>query len=167
MLRKEHKKVYLLICLHFNIWNCFESIDFNCILLLLFVVVIVLSSIAVLTQNGQIFGFATIAFSEGYIIQETDRHRLPQNRKVKLSHYRPGQALWAPGGWGSRISTKLAHEAGKVLALRTGCLYPQEGFLVLISVRSWVDPRTTVRPEGLSMKNLITPTGSNPRPFGL
>ena len=51
----------------------------------------------------------------------------------------------------------------RLLASRTGRLYPQEMSLVLIFTRDCVDPRATVRSEGnISLKNPVTPPGIDP-----
>jgi len=56
----------------------------------------------------------------------------------------------------------------RLSALHPGHLYPHEIFRVLIPPRSWVDPRATVRTEGLSQfKRRVTLSGINPATFRL
>ena len=85
------------------------------------------------------------------------------------SHFRPGQALSIPGGWGSQITRHSANEGGKVVSLTHRPPFtPQEAFLALISVRGWVDPRAIVWPEGLCQwKNPMTPSGIESANFRL
>ena len=86
-------------------------------------------------------------------------------KKVKQSHYRPGQALGVAGGWGYQIPRYSAHEGG------SGCqpyapatFTPHKVFLVLISVRGWVEPRVIVPPEGLCQwKNSSDTIGNRSR----
>jgi hypothetical protein len=92
-------------------------------------------------------------------------HNLPilDKVKVKQSHYRPWQALRVPEGWGS---DNRHMKVARFSVLRTGRLYPQKIFLVLISVRGWVDSMATVRPEGLCQWKIpVIPSRFDPATF--
>jgi hypothetical protein len=58
--------------------------------------------------------------------------------------------------------------AARLSALRAGSTLPPGRFMVAISVRSWVDPRTVMRLEGLGqLKNVMTKSQMYPAIFRL
>jgi len=80
--------------------------------------------------------------------------------------YRPGQALRFQDVGVSRFHNSRHKKVVRLSILRTGRLDHQEIFLVLISVRGWVNPRAIVWSKGLChWKIPVTPTGIEPVTF--
>jgi hypothetical protein len=80
--------------------------------------------------------------------------------KGQVTLYRPGQALRFAGVWGYHFSRQSAPEGGKAVRhTHWQPLHPTGIFLVLISVRGWVDPRAI----GLCQRKIpMTPVGIEP-----
>jgi hypothetical protein len=88
---------------------------------------------------------------------------------IKLPHYRLDRPFRLQKDQAYRISIPLAHKSGKVVSpTHRPPLPSKEIFLVLISVRGWVDRTATVLPEGLSHWEIpVTPSGIEPATFRL
>jgi hypothetical protein len=89
-----------------------------------------------------------------------------------LGWYKNKQSLYRPWGFQEaetlRTSRQSVHESGKVDSRSQRPPLPQQIFLILISVRSWVDSKAIVRPEGLCQwKVRMIPSGIEPAVFRL
>jgi hypothetical protein len=96
----------------------------------------------------------------------------PRNTLKVKSKAIPAQAHYGARGFqevrAHRFRDTRHMKTGRLSTLSTGRLYPQEIFLILISVRGRVDPRDIVRPEGLSQSEIpLTPSRSEPATFRL
>jgi hypothetical protein len=90
-------------------------------------------------------------------------------KKLKLSLKQAVKAHRVEGRRGSHIFQTIGSQvAVRLSALRAGRPLPPGRFLVLISVRGWVEPRAIVRREGLGqLKNPVTSSGIEPATFRL
>ena len=96
-------------------------------------------------------------------------HFYIQKAEVKLSLYRPGQALRFPGGWGSHFARQLAHECGMIGS-------PTHRLSLPLRKYSWCSflletespPGSIVRPSGLCQWYMpIRTSGIEPVTFRL
>jgi hypothetical protein len=96
------------------------------------------------------------------LFEENEVFETFKERKIiKQSHYRPGQILRVPGGWGSQISRQSVHEGGKVVS-------PWHRPPSPLSARGWVNPRAIVLPKRLCQWKIpITPSWIEPATFRL
>jgi len=105
----------------------------------------------------------------GNILKQIDPFHIFKTYKQQSN---PITALDRPWGFqeveAPRFQDNRHMNVVRLSALHTGRLYLQEIFLVLISVRGWVNPRAIVRPEGLCQWKIpMTPSGIETATFRL
>jgi hypothetical protein len=81
-------------------------------------------------------------------------------KKVKLSLYRPWKPLGLREVEAPAFSDIRLTDGSKVISPTRQPLLPPGIFLVLISVRGWIDPRAIVRLEGLGKLKKSTSSGT-------
>ena len=89
--------------------------------------------------------------------------------KVQQSHYKLGQALRVPGGWGSQISRPSVHEGGEVVSpTHRPPLSPRKNSWYSFLLEAKSTPGALVRPEGLNQWKIpMTPSEIEPATFRL
>jgi hypothetical protein len=81
--------------------------------------------------------------------------------KGKIIPVQAAEAFRFARGWGSHIFRHSPHRCRQdCQPYAPAALYPPGRFLVLISVRGWVDPRAIVRLEGLGKLKMSTSSGT-------
>ena len=91
--------------------------------------------------------------------EQTPCFELQRHRAINID--RPGQTLRVPGCWGLQNLHRIDTRRWRGCQLYAPAAFtPQEISLELISVAGCLDPRVTVRPEGLNRWKIpMTPSG--------